>query len=220
MKKTAYVFVLALSCVLNSCTQDAEVVYSCNEAINEWATENLSTIQEMTRSEWLKLDENKKRAAYRGFTQQQRIKFWHDKLEELKDLNWSTEELNHINLVGRFVDNHESFFSGKHLTDEQSDELYLFCYSWIEAGIEKFGWTKSTALSIIGTGNKVTDKNGGIKSDPGPLIDDKKDCYCHAGNVLYTTCIGNNESCEKTDCIVSFGGCGFMLTEECNGECI
>ena len=82
MKRSFYLFAFVLSCVLNSCTQDAEVVYSCNEEINEWTIENLSMIQEMTRSEWLKLDENKKRAAYRGFTQQQRINFWIEKIEE------------------------------------------------------------------------------------------------------------------------------------------
>ena len=219
MKRSFYLFAFVLSCVLNSCTQDAEVVYSCNEEINEWTIENLSMIQEMTRSEWLKLDENKKRAAYRGFTQQQRINFWIEKIEEVKSLDWSSKELDHIALITTFITEHQDLFSGNPLTDDQSDILYLFCYQWVEFGIEKLGWSKQTAISIIGTGNKVTDKKGGVKFDPGPIIDDKKDCCCHAGNILFSTCI-LDETCEKTKCIVSFGGCGWFLTEECNGECI
>ena len=181
----------------------------------KWAKENISTIQKMSRNEWNQLEAKKKRAAYVGFTQQQRIKFWHEKLEELKSLDWTQEELAHIMLVGKFIDEHNEFFLGKKLTDEQSDNLYRFCYTWIQEGIEKFGWTKATAVSIIGTGNAVTDKGGGYTPDPGS----DEECECHANNIAYTLCIAGREQCDKADCISTSTGCGFFWSEECNGLC-
>ena len=219
MKKHFIILAVLMTCLLNSCTQDEETVYSCNDAINKWAKENISMIQKMSRNEWNQLEAKKKRAAYVGFTQQQRIMFWHEKLEELKSIDWSQEELAHIMLVGKFIDEHNEFFLGKKLTDEQSDILYRFCYTWIQEGIEKYGWTKATAISIIGTGNTVTDKDGGYTPDPGPNPGSDQECECHADNIVFTICTAGREQCDKADCISTSVGCGFFFSEECNGLC-
>ena len=223
MKKVFYYLALILSVLLNSCSQDVEKAFSCDKTVNRWVIDNLVTIHEMTRSEWNQLDESKKHAAYGAFTQQQRIKFWHEKLEELKLLDWSAQELTHIALIGEFIDEHPEFFSGKSLTEEQSDELYLFCYPWVQTGIKKFGWTEKTAASIIATGNVVTDKSGGIQTVGLEKLHGTKEannCHCHAGNII-TTCYLDHTSCEENGCTEPLvDTCGFLLQESCNGQCI
>ena len=53
MKRNLYLFAFAFSCVLNSCTQDAVIVYSFNEEINKWTIEKLSIFKEMTEASLL-----------------------------------------------------------------------------------------------------------------------------------------------------------------------
>ncbi len=229
MEKVFYLFMFVMTATFCSCSQDSEPVYSCNEAINEWTKENLETIHLMTRSEWNMLEEPKKAAAFRAFSKQQRIRFWHEKLEELKSLDWSQDELEHILLIGLFIDEHQNFFRGEELTDDELDELEKFCYLWIQKGLEKFGWSEKTAISIIATGNTVIDKDGNIMismtrggaSDH--LIDggDMLDCMCHAKGLggLYTLCSTYGEFCEETKCVESTLGCGLLLVQSCTGMC-
>lgn len=225
MKKLFYLFMFVMAATFCGCSQDSEPVYSCNEAINEWTKENLEAIQQMTRSDWNQLAESQKGSAYGAFTQDQKICFWLEKLEEVKSLGWSDNELRHLDLIKKFINNHKALFGCKKLTDDQSDELHYFCYSWIQKGIEDFGWSEKTAISIIGIGNVVLDKEGTILMSTGSdhLIDGdgKVFCHCHAGNILFTSCTSGRTLCESSDCKTpDFNHCGFFLAEECNGICM
>ena len=73
--------------ILMSCNQD-DIVYSCNEEVNQWAKENLDGLRTMSREDWKGLSDNKKIAAYRAFNQEQRITFWKDKFAAVKMLDW------------------------------------------------------------------------------------------------------------------------------------
>ena len=55
------------------------------------------TVHQLNRQQWLTIKTiGQKIATYRGFTSEQKHKFWHDKLEEVKMLDWNSEELKHI----------------------------------------------------------------------------------------------------------------------------
>ena len=225
MKKLFFITGVAIYSLIHiSCTNEENFVYSCNEDLNNWAKENILEIQKMTRKEWKALEEEKKKPAYAAFTKQQRITFWEEKFKELKTLNWSEEEWKHIEKLQEFTKNHHEFFSGKKLTDDQSDELHAFCYSWCKEAMDRFGWSELSCAAIVASGEEVKSKNEPMsKGSNDPIIIDDPDrtpnCSCHAGNILFTTCF-NGEVCEETDCIGSSPGCGFILWEDCNGLCI
>ena len=67
MNKKIIIGILSIP-LLISCNQETDFAYSCNETINKWAENNLSSIQNMSKKDWDVLPENKKTAAYRAFT--------------------------------------------------------------------------------------------------------------------------------------------------------
>lgn len=212
---------IALS-VMYSCNQEANSVYSCSKAINEWVVENLSVIKTMNRADWNQLDEEKKVAVYRAFSFQQRVVFWDEKFKEVMSLNWSEDELQHIEKAHDFLKDHLSFLSSRELTDDESDELHRFCYLWVKEGMEKLGWAEKVPLSIIATGNSIENMDGEIvMMSPLPLVDgpsEKPNCNCHAGNIIFHMC-GQNSSCDDSGCDGASNGCGFFWEESCDGRC-
>ena len=206
--------------ILMSCNQD-DIVYSCNEEVNQWAKENLDGLRTMSREDWKGLSDNKKIAAYRAFNQEQRITFWKDKFAEVKMLDWSAKEISHIEKLEAFVSQHPDFFTDNGLTDEQANELDLFFYQWQKDAYEEFGWTKKVCIAIAGTGESVEKECGEIiiKSSAIPTPDEpvKEKDYCHC-NLTYDFCTGNTV-CEDDPCQYSSIGCGWFLSSSCNGLC-
>ena len=100
--------------------------------VNMWVLENIEKIQTMKMEEWKALPSSKKKAAYGALKKEQRINFWNRKFDNVLTLNWSQEEQKHILKARNFVMEHQDYFSGKDLTDEQQNIVDLFCYEWSE----------------------------------------------------------------------------------------
>ena len=113
------------------------------------------------------------------------------------------------------------FFENRKLTDNQSDELDMFFYSWLQQGMKDFGWSQSVGLAIVASGEVITDTKGGIilkTPSPGNNEEEIPNCQCHAGN-SFTVC-GQYSSCEDVECLSGYDGCGWLLFQECNGRCV
>lgn len=206
-----------LTCLLTACNNEVDQVYSCNSSINTWTIENLEKIQEMSRNDWNNLDEMHKLAAYRAFTQKQRIIFWHKKLEEVLTLDWTEGERQHICLVDSFIDAHPDFLSGKRLTDDQLNVLETFFYLWTKNAKEKFRWSTKTAISIAGSGNSLIDKKGNVRYKNKEILKTRGNCHCNT-SILSDFCNGDG-ICKRTMCEEELLGCGWILVQSCNGEC-
>lgn len=222
MKKIINLFVLAMVLLVNlsSCTQEDEHVYSCNKNLDSWIKENLPSIQSMSRKDWLRADSTTTIALYRAFTPQQRVKFWKEKLNEVKTLKWSEKELLHIQKIEDFVNAHTEYFDGKDLTDDQLDSLELFSYQWTEYAITTLGWSKQLCGSIIGTGKQLKNKKGelvatSVSSHSNSRITKLENCDC---SVTSDWC-GIGWYCKDTDCDTDNFGCGFLLLYNCDGNC-
>lgn len=201
---------------LVSCTQDADTVYSCDHSVNTWVKENLIEIQSMKREDWNSLEEPYKVAVYRAFSLKQRLDFWHQKLEEVKQLDWSIDEMNHIQHVENFIDSHIEMLMG-HLSDEQADELELFFYQWQCFAIEQLGWDKKVCVAIAGVGNKMLDKKGNIQVKKRQSGQKSYGCHCNTGT-LSDFC-GSAGTCIEVQCDKTIDGCGWLFTMQCNGRC-
>lgn len=60
--------------VLYSCETDNDLqAYSCDKTINKWVSDNIPLIRTMNRNDWNNVDEERKRATYRAFTQEGNI---------------------------------------------------------------------------------------------------------------------------------------------------
>lgn len=214
-------FLILLFFSLLSCSQQDEVIYSCDETVNDWVQDHLTEIQQMNRENWLHVNDQVSIAVYRAFTADQRINFWRAKFEEVKNMSWSKDELMHIQMAENFVNSHLHFFSGEPLTDDQLDELESFFYKWQNEAMENLGWKKEVGLSIVATGNSLKNTKGEII----PLFSDRNDvmsvsaeskCNCNAGADF---CFNVPGPCEESSCEEYSPGCGWLMLMACNGLC-
>lgn len=160
-----YVMLTVLSIQLLFACDDKNdsLMFSCNPVVQKAVASNLSTVRKMKRTDWLKFRQDFKRALYRAFTPAQRKEIWIDKFKELKNLDWSKEELLHIKKVEDFMCTHEELFTDKKLTDEQQNAIDMFFLNWTKEGELNLGWDKTIAISIAGTPCRTTDTHGSVE---------------------------------------------------------
>jgi hypothetical protein len=230
MKKISFLIMsLLLSLCLFSCTnEEEEIRYSCNEDVNNWVKSNIDKIRVMSRSDWEQYDETVGVAIYRAFSQSQRINFWLEKVEELKNLNWSDEEIAHIQKIEGFINSNNQLFRGEELTNDEVEKIEEFFYVWSRDAQDKFGWTNKVITGILVSGNRMIDTSGNLASAStgkrqNPLINSTPpptptngNCNCNQGSAF--TCIDAG-TCESGKCDSTSLGCGALLLFSCNGIC-
>lgn len=232
MKKKIVFCVMSLVCALSflSCSQDDEKIYSCDKEINEWVNSNIDQVHLMTRSQWQGLSNKVGIAVYRAFTPKQKITFWQEKFRELKTLDWSKDELLHINKAEDFMNANVDLFDSDKRTEKDIDELNLFFYKWQKEAEEKLGWDKAIVYSIAGTGAAVKDKKGSIEIRKKSLKSiAKMSVLAESGNGNDPECNCNKESsiscfpagppCDKAKCDKTEYGCSWMWVSPCDGRC-
>lgn len=205
-----------------------EKIHNLNQVSSKnWVKENLNEIRTMTRSEWLNLDENTKRACYVAFTQQQRLEFWKEKFDKTLELGWSLEETEHIKTMRRFVSEHPEYFDySREKTDKEIEIFEIFVFEWKKKAKQQFKWTKNTIGGLIATGNNLLDKDGTIQIIKARTMtksegetNSKCSCstdsdWCNASeDKLYWKCDS------KDECTSAEGGCGTLWSYPCNGTC-
>ena len=206
-----------ISLAFISCTQEDEILYSCDKEINEWVIVNKQSIQQMDRHDLLQMDKSTMRAAYRAFSKEQKIAFWISSVNDALELNWSNEEREHILKVKLFINSHTHFFDNRELTTDKLDELESFFYLWLVYAKENFGWTNDIGIAIAGTGYQLNNTKGVI--EPG-ISDDLivSDCECN-DSALSDFCPVNSSCDGGVTCIKDSEGCGWLRKQKCNGMC-
>ncbi len=223
--KLKIVFCLSVLLIMFACTEDG--VYSCDPSVDSWVKENKSEIQRMNRSQWLDLDENLSMAAYRAFTPKQRIQFWEERFDEIKQLPWSDKELKHISGVEDFMNNHQNFFEDKQLNDDQLDELHLFFYDWSKYALEELHWDKKVIDGILASGRKMINVKGDMliqtemKTRSAVVLTYSAEPTCNCNPDYFFACAPNSDSeCNiKKSCKLVTRSCGFLFLLDCNGLC-
>ena len=215
--KQVFTFVIFMCLCLQSCNK--EVVYSCDEIVNEWVHENLSDIRVMSRSEWNKLEEDLKMPVYRAFTHQQRMNFWNDRLSEILKLEWLDEEKAHIETLLDFINNNQYIFEGYGMmSDKEKNTFDLFFYEWKDKAKIDFDWSDSLLFSILASGNTMIDTKGTLLVTDNMLnsrsLKPTSVCICSTSSDWCET-----SYCEGVPCEETFLGCGTIFAFDCNGRC-
>lgn len=224
--------------MITSCDSTNEPLFSCDERINHWVETNLKTVHQLNRQQWLTIKTiDQKIATYRGFTSEQKHKFWHDKLEEVKMLDWSSEELDHIDTLIDFIDKYNKIFTDKFknkaIDEELEDTFDVFMYTWKQDAKDKFNWSDRTLYAITASGDKMLSKDGDIQLPKGITIieqmsipdENNGDCICnnpenYCNFILQIMSPGTIEfDCSENGCRQS-DGCGDFFQARCNGQCV
>lgn len=206
---------------MQSCSGTDQDLYSCDPAVNEWVSSHLQEIRKMSRQNWLNTSVEISGAIFSAFTQEQKIKFWKEKLETVKRLDWSQKEVEHINKIEEFIDNNTNLFNSVPLTDEQEDLLEAFFYKWYNYGIEVLGWKENVGIAIAGSGYTLLDKEGNLELPSGKeimvLSSEVESCTCSTGASIFCFVSGEG-TCDDADCTEG-NYCGWLLLQRCDGRC-
>ncbi len=83
---------------------------------------------------------SKQKAAFRTFDSQKRKTLWLNKFSQIKKLNLSTVEIQHLEEMEQFISN---FDFSKEINENQ--KKYFF--SWFDKGKSNFGWSDYFLIS-------------------------------------------------------------------------
>lgn len=207
---------IMLGMLLFSCKEKSELLYSCDPNIDQWVKENLVEIRQMKRDEWNELDERLKKPVFSAFTKNQKQCFWLQKIDEIIELGWNEQELNHWLLAKKEIEKRVGAFDDvQNQNDVDSLEIYFF--EWKNIAIKEFFWPKSFIMATLYVGNKVIDKEGTleiIEKDVKLKTSTENDCECLYG----VGCLPYGGTCYKGNCN-NVIGCGLLGTSLCDGTC-
>lgn len=228
MRKFYLFGVFGLMVLITSCSQSEEIFYSCDKTQDEWVKENLSEIRQMTRSEWLQVDESMADPIYRAFTPQQRIDFWRERFDEIMELPWNDAELAHIQSLIDFMNSNLHIFYGN-LSTEDEDAMDLFAYKWQQYAVEQLGWEENVGLIIMMSGDKLKNTKGDIEKTSTGLYSRATISTRSESGTILTTCDCNDarlindcfpsRKCYDGGCKFVDSGCGLLKGKSCNGLC-
>lgn len=200
---------------LSSC--EKEQYYSCDPEIDNWVKNNLSTIDKINRTKLIQKDLAYQKAIFRASSKEKKAQFWYDKLGEVMQLSWSTEELEHIELLRMSIS--ADWFDVKIKKDESSYmKINSFIDNWINEGQIKFGWSKELFNGMICRLEKLKDMKGNLDMKD-ELKTENPDTGSPCGCSRESDWCGEDETCTKSSCKETVSGCGTFWWHECNGKC-
>lgn len=186
----------------------------------EWMQENQARLSEMTREEIAQLNGSLQREIFRSLAPEGRKALWLDKIEHLKTIVDSEEE---IDFLLQFEDKVLNLTFDESWTEQ--DNTYHM--NMLSNAMENFNWSKNFVIYAFFTlhdmNKKITPENdffGMFESEEGGVIegliysgfDPLPDCNCNWGY-----CPGS--SCEDIDCYETVIGCSFLNLGPCDEKC-
>ena len=216
-----YLSIVALYMLITSRQKDI-FLYSCEPEIDAWVKTNVNLVEQMSRTQIIKYNEDTQKAIYRAFKPNQRFKLWEDKLNEVSELNWTQEEEEHIFKLKKEMK--EDWFSDDiKLNSNKSLMIEMFLKSWISDGMEKFGWSKNLIGSMISKTEPLTDTKGTLL-----YFNENQTNIVPFGLVVSCNCnksddwcpeVGGFGHCNDETCATNSNGCGTLWLSSCNGKC-
>ncbi len=196
---------------------DTDEFYCCDPEINQWVIENKETLIKMNRSEFVKLDREKQKAAFNSFSADKKLSLWKEKFEShllnLDQSNSSDKKL-YIKVLNELS---LDLFSPKSDLSERKQ----FIDNLIKAS-EQIGWSKEKMVitfMFLELPTELRHKQIQTNNTRGPApIASGQTCHCSWD----LSCISVNQGdCEerKDDCEKTGSGCGWFFLYPCTGRC-
>jgi hypothetical protein len=213
---SALFIALSLLLTFTSCKKNTPT-YSCDPALNIWATNNLRTLENNTRADlasYLSIDSEF--AAYAAMTPAAKCQAWKEKLTIVKNEYGLTEAENaHIQKAIDYMEP-SMFING-------DKRLEAWGKNWEHEAQQQFGWNTAKTVLIAETwltGDEIDSIKtaqramaGGGYSQTGTTS--LKSCTCYYS--VYCSLRGNG-TCNDGGCTTQ-SGCGVFGRSDCSGTC-
>jgi len=208
---TTFLFIL----ILASCLQN-EVEFSCDPVLNEYVSTHQEAIARLSINDLATSDLQFQQAAFRSFDPIKKREIWLQKIQFLlENEQYSEVEFSHVkNLLNHISEN----YFNKDSIDLEADERAHFASDWISFAKNNFGWTDRYIAFVVYslyTSQVQFDRELiALTSIQQQTSADSETEYCTC-NTIHDFCA---ISCNSGNCRI-LTGCGWLLSEPCNGLC-
>lgn len=216
MKAQIFCLLTILCFAFYSCDKD-ELEFSCDPEINEYVDKNKKKLRIISLDELNNYDISLQRAVFNSWDPSRKRDAWLTKLNSLlvtQDL--SIYERVHIE---KLIDHISiDYFFDYDLT-HRPDEYYKFAKEWISFAKDDLQWRNEFIAFVVY--RLYTDPNQFYLETSG-IIDISKtitthsetyNCNCSTSSDFCFTGVCNSGNCN------SVGGCGWLWSMDCNGNC-
>lgn len=143
-------------------TQHAYSQSCCQDMIeNQWAKEHIAEIKNMSRKDLVTMTRPMQVAVWQYFSAQQKYAAWKDKLAETKRMDWSEQEMKHIERMESYMDKHKEAIFGSD-SKREKDIMNKFVKKWTTYAHKHLGWTLSLCSAIGCTLYQLDGKTGKV----------------------------------------------------------
>ena len=220
MKKSVLYLLLTVMVGFTSCQED--LLYSCNEELNDWVIANMEDIHHLKRMEWCDLELQYQLPTFIAFTQEQKINFWLDKIKETMEMGWEEKELAHLQEFYDYIANHPDLYADDFNNECAAFEDFdRFQYEWTSYAKNELDWSEKLIYAIVADGNKLKDKEGNLDISAEKLKQfrqyNEQYPWCNCSSKAYSTCILGH--CSKLYKCKQLA-CGAGLRFICDGMCL
>jgi hypothetical protein len=191
--------------LISSCSQSTK--YSCDEEINQWVSNHLKDLQDITRTELAQYPFNYQVAIYRSLTADNKADIWSEKIDSIEYYNWPQNFYPYIDSLKLKIN--ADFFD-----PENSISSKNYCSTILNYILEINGIDTNQVVCSFFTVMTINEIEDGVyEQQPGP-----QNCVCNWSITCSLLSAGRCESglggCQSTN-----DGCGFLYMYSCEGDC-
>ncbi|MCF6169490.1 MAG: bacteriocin fulvocin C-related protein [Bacteroidales bacterium] len=218
--------------IFGSCVKDGQKVYSCDDEINKYVTQNEDELVNIPYEEIISFDLEYQKAIFRAMAPAKRYEMWQTKIKwVLSNSTLSSNEERHLeNLINSMK---VSWFDEAEIANEDfAEKLDDYLINWVVYSINELGWIERTTFSIVvrlgkdnipidnlknASSQRSNDKGeGSYKDTPsgGACQCSTTSDWCDFGGGGTGACVEDSYNCNRTSL-----GCGTLWSYECDGLC-
>lgn len=215
MKQKIFVFgffLLATGATFYFVSCKKEKVYSCNDALNDYAKVNLESYQTISRARLAEMGIDTQFAIFNSLSSNNKVRIFKEKIQALLDMDTIPEDDKiHLKKISDYI-------TGKiYDTDIEKD---AFIINWTDYAYNTLQWDDTQIGIYVFTWllpSEIFGKGGNIFLQPAP-----NEGAGGGGNNLPCKCnydwICGAWDCVKGNCQI-VGGCGLFGWSDCKGDC-
>ncbi len=124
----------------------------------------LDEFAEIDREAWKRLPVQFRMPVYETFSKEKKKVFWQLKHEELKKLDWTPAELEHIASFYSVICENPMLMQRGAESEELEDWFEIFKYNWREHSLDILGWDRQLLYAITISADEVLNTRGELKA--------------------------------------------------------
>lgn len=206
----------ALAITFYSC-EKTELEFSCDPEINEYVSKNKKSLADISLDQLSAYDISLQRAIFNSWEPSKKRDVWLEKLNNV--LNKEELNLHERKHLTKLMDHIAPDYFSEAGSNHESTTSTYFAGEWISFAIKELNWNEEYIAFIVyrlyTKPEQFYQEKSAIASFTSSITTNTEayDCNCNTSSDFCST-----GACTSGDCN-TVGGCGWLWSMECNGNC-